>query len=151
MGRCGEAGLVGDSGREIDNIGCSVDVGDPPRDEPAWLDTEHMPRSGPNRRFVTAVETERGRVGMGLHNGVQQRLTALRIRLAMAADRFQERGDAEAAAALREFGDDVERAIDDVREFTRGVHRSARDPLGADPRRGNSPPSEATAAPSSAD
>jgi signal transduction histidine kinase len=39
-----------------------------------------------------------------IHDGVQQHLTALRIRLTLAAESFHARGDTEASAALAAFG-----------------------------------------------
>jgi len=47
---------------------------------------------------------------------------ALRIRLALAAERFHEHGDLEASAALEGFGDDVESAINDVRDLAHGIY-----------------------------
>ena len=74
------------------------------------------------RRLVAAADAERERIEQDLHDGVQQQLTALRIRLGLAAERFHERGDTEASAALEGFGDDVENAIDDVRNLAHGIY-----------------------------
>lgn len=84
-------------------------------------------------RVLAAGDAERQRIERDLHDGVQQRLTGLRIRLAMAVEDFQERGDADAGAALNGFGEEVEQAIAEVRAFARGVYPVvlASDGLGA--------------------
>ena len=74
------------------------------------------------RRLVAAADAERARIEQDLHDGVQQHLTWLRIRLALAAESFRDRGDTEASAALEGFGDDVESAIDEVCELAHGVY-----------------------------
>lgn len=74
------------------------------------------------RSVLQACVAERQRIERDLHDGVQQHLTGLRIRLALAAERFQERGDLDASAALNGFGDEVEQAIDEVRAVARGVY-----------------------------
>src|SRR3954447_7035316 len=76
---------------------------------PSW-------RRRTTREVLAAGDAERERVAQDLHDGVQQRLTALRIELGVAADRFGERGETEAGAVLQAFGDDVDRVIDEVRE-----------------------------------
>ena len=68
---------------------------------PSW-------RRRTTRDVLAAGDAERERIAQDLHDGVQQRLTALRVRLGLAADRFGERGETEACAVLQGFGDDVE-------------------------------------------
>src|SRR3954447_24239315 len=65
---------------------------------------------------------DRQQIEQNIHDGIQQRLTALRIRLSLAADRFADRDDQDAAATLSEFGDQVEAAIDELREVAHGVY-----------------------------
>lgn len=74
------------------------------------------------RRLLAAGDTDRQRIERDLHDGVQQRLTGLRVRLAVAADGFEERGDTDASAALNGFGEEVQQAIDEVRSFAHGVY-----------------------------
>jgi Histidine kinase len=74
------------------------------------------------RRVLAAADADRQRIERDLHDGVQQRLTGLRIRLAVAAESFQERGDTDASAALNGFGEEVQQAIEEVRAFARGVY-----------------------------
>ena len=68
---------------------------------PSW-------RRRTTREVLAAGDAERERIAQDLHDGVQQRLTALRIGLSLAAERFGERGESEAGAVLQGFGDDVE-------------------------------------------
>src|SRR4051812_44505965 len=74
------------------------------------------------RRLAAAADAERERIEQDIHDGLQQHLTALRIRLALAADRFQACGDAEAGAVLEGFGDDVDHAIDELRDLAHGIY-----------------------------
>ena len=78
--------------------------------------------SGLASRVLAAGDADRQRIERDLHDGVQQRLTGLRIRLALAAESFQERGDTDASAALNRFGEEVQQAIEEVRAFARGVY-----------------------------
>ena len=57
-----------------------------------------------------------------IHDGVQQRLTALRIRLGIAADEFSAWGNADAGAAFATFGDQVAEAIDELRAIAHGIY-----------------------------
>jgi signal transduction histidine kinase len=78
--------------------------------------------SGLASRVLAVGDADRQRIERDLHDGVQQRLTGLRIRLALAAEGFQQRGDTDASAAFKRFGDEVEQAIDEVRALARGVY-----------------------------
>jgi signal transduction histidine kinase len=93
------------------------------RQRSPWL--ESLSRVSPlrlARRVRTAGDADRQRIERDLHDGIQQRLTGLRIRLAVAAEGFDERGDTDASAALNRFGDEVEQAIAEIRAFARGVY-----------------------------
>ena len=79
---------------------------------PSW-------RRRTTREVLAAGDAERERVAQDLHDGVQQRLTALGIELGLAAERF---GETEAGAVLQGFGDDVERVIDEVRDLAHGIY-----------------------------
>ena len=70
-------------------------------------------------RLIRAGETERRRLEHNLHDGAQQRLTALAIRLGVAADRAREAHEP-GAAALDDAGIQVLLAIDELRDLTRG-------------------------------
>jgi signal transduction histidine kinase len=70
----------------------------------------------------TAGDAARQRLGQDLHDGVQQRLTAVRIRITLAADSFQTRDDQAASVMLDQIGDELDRAIDEVRAFADGIY-----------------------------
>jgi histidine kinase len=70
----------------------------------------------------TAGDATGKRLGQDLHDGVQQRLAVLRIRVALASDSFEIRDDKQASRVLDDIGDEVDRAIDEVRTFARGVN-----------------------------
>ncbi len=78
--------------------------------------------SGLARRVLAAGDADRQRIERDVHDRLQQRLTGLRIRLALAAESFQGRGDADASASLNRFGEEVQQAIDEVCAFARGVY-----------------------------
>jgi signal transduction histidine kinase len=90
---------------------------------PSW-------RRRTTRDVLAAGDAERERLAQDLHDGVQQHLTALRVRLGLAADRFGERGETEAGAVLLGFGDDVDDVIDEVRDFARGIYPGVLTSLG---------------------
>jgi signal transduction histidine kinase len=71
-------------------------------------------------RIVAAADEERRRLERDLHDGAQQRLVALSLKLALA------RTDADpvAGATLEHARDDIEHALAELREFARGVHPS---------------------------
>jgi signal transduction histidine kinase len=72
-------------------------------------------------RLVEATETERRRLGRNLHDGAQQRLTALAVRLGLAAEdarRAPERG----VPLLEEAGAEVTLAIEELRQIAHGIH-----------------------------
>jgi signal transduction histidine kinase len=70
----------------------------------------------------TAGDATRERLSQDLHDGVQQRLTALRIRVAIAGQSFESRDDTAASVVLNDIGDEVDQAIDEVRAFAHGVY-----------------------------
>jgi signal transduction histidine kinase len=72
------------------------------------------------RRLVAAGYAERERIEKDLHDGAQQRLTVVRIRLAEGAERFEE--DDEIGQLLRDLGREVQDAIDELRQFAQGVY-----------------------------
>ncbi len=75
-------------------------------------------------RIQSAADDERRRIERDLHDGAQQRLVALRIKLELAAERT-DRGDADGdagAAMLRGLGEEVEQALEEVRSLARGIY-----------------------------
>jgi signal transduction histidine kinase len=72
-------------------------------------------------RILTVADEERRRIERDLHDGAQQRLVALRIKLELASERsaHEQMPDAE---LLHQFGEDVGEALDEVRSLAAGVY-----------------------------
>jgi signal transduction histidine kinase len=80
-------------------------------------------------RILDAGDTERRRLERDLHDGAQQRLTALAVHLDHAAG--VSRDDPRRAAALFEAaGDELSLAIDDLRQLAHGLHPAVLSQLG---------------------
>jgi signal transduction histidine kinase len=75
-------------------------------------------------RLVTASDTERRRLEHNLHDGAQQRLTALAVRLGLAADRARDAHEP-GAPTLEAAETQVILAIDELRELAHGIHPAA--------------------------
>ena len=75
-------------------------------------------------RIQSSADDERRRIEHDLHDGAQQRLVALRIKLELAAERADET-DAGAAEMLRGLGTEVEATLDEVRSLARGIYPAA--------------------------
>lgn len=74
-------------------------------------------------RILASADLERRRIERDLHDGAQQRLVALRVRLGLAQELLQAdpaRGD----EVLGELGKEVEAALEEVRLLARGVYPS---------------------------
>jgi signal transduction histidine kinase len=72
-------------------------------------------------RIVTAGDVERRRLERNLHDGAQQRLVALALSLRVAVAKL-ESDPAGASAVLADAGDELARALDELRELARGLH-----------------------------
>jgi signal transduction histidine kinase len=70
-------------------------------------------------RILEAGTAERRRIERDLHDSAQQRLVALRINLALAAEQLD---PAEATGMLERLGDDVDEAIAKLRAVAHGVY-----------------------------
>jgi signal transduction histidine kinase len=70
-------------------------------------------------RIAATVETERKRIERDLHDGAQQRLVAVSIRLESVTKLLND-DPPRGKAVMRELGDDLERAIAEVRQLGRG-------------------------------
>jgi signal transduction histidine kinase len=71
-------------------------------------------------RIQTAADEERRRIEHDLHDGAQQRLVTLRIKLELAAEQYA--ADDRNAALLRRLGAEIEEALDEVRSLARGIY-----------------------------
>jgi signal transduction histidine kinase len=79
--------------------------------------------AGSRARIVAVAAKERRRIERDLHDGAQQRLVALRIKLELLADQLEQESP-RAARAIRVLEDDIEETIDEVRSFARGIYPS---------------------------
>ena len=71
-------------------------------------------------RVIAAFDRQRELLGRDLHDGAQQRLVALRIRLGLAGELAA--GDPELSRLLDEIGEDVEAAIEELRDVAAGIY-----------------------------
>lgn len=75
-------------------------------------------------RVLQAEDRARAQLERDLHDGAQQRLTAAMLQLRVVQ---QQAGDPHLATRLAPIGDELQRAIDEIRELARGVRPSALD------------------------
>jgi signal transduction histidine kinase len=73
-------------------------------------------------RIVSAGDAERRRIERDIHDGAQQRLVALALELRSGQLRARQTGDAEVEQLLASAVDDLQAAVDELRELARGVH-----------------------------
>jgi len=74
-------------------------------------------------RILAAADDERRRIERDLHDGGQQRLVALRMRLEL-AERTMGRDPLRARALIEEVADDVDTAMEELRTLAAGVYPS---------------------------
>jgi signal transduction histidine kinase len=70
---------------------------------------------------INAERRGRRKIERDIHDGAQQRLVALRIKLALTAEEIGTK-DASGGDALRALGDDIDATIEEVRSFARGIY-----------------------------
>ena len=76
-------------------------------------------------RIVAAGDTARRRIERDLHDGAQQRLVSLALRLRTSARTAMRTGADAQAAQLHEVADELGSMLDDLREIARGIHPAA--------------------------
>jgi len=75
------------------------------------------------KRIARAADLERSRIERDLHDGAQQRLITMRIRLSLAEE--QMRSDpARGMKAVHDVGDEIDLALDELRSIAHGVYPS---------------------------
>jgi signal transduction histidine kinase len=72
-------------------------------------------------RIAAAADEERRRLERDLHDGAQQRLVALRMRLSVAAELLA-RDHVRGAELVRQLGPETEAALEEMRSLARGVY-----------------------------
>jgi signal transduction histidine kinase len=73
-------------------------------------------------RIVTAADEERRRIERDLHDGAQQRLVALALELRSAQRRLGEGGDPEMDRLLESTADELQVALQELRDLAQGIH-----------------------------
>jgi signal transduction histidine kinase len=99
-----QAGLV------LKNVGLSADL-------QARLDELRASR----QRLVHAQDLERRRLERNLHDGAQQHLVALKVKLGL-AEMLLSRDPAKAAATLEQLKGDADEALETLRDLARGIY-----------------------------
>ncbi len=72
-------------------------------------------------RIIDAADAERRRIERDLHDGAQQRLVSLSLKLGMAQSRLPE-GDETAAKLIAEAHEESRLALTELRDLARGIH-----------------------------
>jgi signal transduction histidine kinase len=75
------------------------------------------------KRIARAADIERSRIERDLHDGAQQRLIGLRIKLSI-AEELARSDPAAGAAAIHDLGGDIERTLEELRSLAHGVYPS---------------------------
>ncbi len=73
------------------------------------------------KRLVTAQDAERRRLERDIHDGAQQQLVALKLRLRL-AEATAEKDPRATKQALAELSDATQAALDDLRDLARGIY-----------------------------
>jgi signal transduction histidine kinase len=79
--------------------------------------------SASRARILAVTDRARRRIERDVHDGAQQRLVALRIKLALESERL-EHDAPETAAELEQLGAEVDETIDEVRAIAHGIYPS---------------------------
>jgi signal transduction histidine kinase len=87
------------------------------------LETSLVELEDSRSRIAAAADLERSRIERDLHDGAQQRLIKIRIGLSLAEELIRTDPDG-ASEAVRELGDEIEVALDEVRSLAHGVYPS---------------------------
>lgn len=72
-------------------------------------------------RIVAAADTERRRIERDIHDGVQQYLVAISVK-ARLARQMSERDPARSARLLEELGQEISKALDELRTLAHGIY-----------------------------
>ncbi len=73
------------------------------------------------RRLVRAADDTRERFERDLHDGAQQQLVAMRLRLQLLADAI-DTGSDDAATIVEQIGDEMDETLAELRRFARGMY-----------------------------
>ena len=73
-------------------------------------------------RIVAAGDEQRRRIERDLHDGAQQRLVALGLELRSAERKLDERTDSDVQRLIREAAEEVQVAVEELRQLSSGIH-----------------------------
>ena len=104
------ADLAGQAGLVLKNVGLTTEL-------LARLEDLRASR----QRLVAAQDEERRRLERNLHDGAQQNLVALKVKLGL-AEIFAEKDPARAKATLAELKADTDEALETLRDLARGIY-----------------------------
>jgi signal transduction histidine kinase len=102
--------LAGQAGLVLKNVGLTAEL-------MARLDDLRASR----QRLVAAQDEERRRLERNLHDGAQQNLVAIKVKLGL-AEMFAEKDPARAKATLAELKADTDEALETLRDLARGIY-----------------------------
>lgn len=74
------------------------------------------------RRLIAAQDAERHRLERDLHDGAQQRVVALKVKLGIAKTIAQREGATEIAARIAALADETQNAVDGLRTVAHGIY-----------------------------
>lgn len=74
------------------------------------------------RRLVELQDEERRRLERDLHDGAQQQVVALKLKIGLAEHVAKKQGAPELAVALRELAGEAQLAVDEIRTLAKGIY-----------------------------
>jgi signal transduction histidine kinase len=73
-------------------------------------------------RIASAADAERRRVERDIHDGAQQRIIALQVRLGLAAELVEDHQDDAATKMIKKLSAEAQAALDELRELVHGIY-----------------------------
>jgi signal transduction histidine kinase len=104
------AHLAGQAGLVLKNVGLTAD-----------LQARLVDLRASRQRLVSAQDEERRRLERNLHDGAQQQLVAIKVRLGL-AEMLMERDPLKATATLDQLKGDADEALETLRDLARGIY-----------------------------
>jgi signal transduction histidine kinase len=112
---------LGDDDELLDAVGAMVGIALRHERLHEQLERSRSQLEESRKRIARVADTERARIERDLHDGAQQHLVMLRIKLSVAEELVRV-DPAEGAAAVRELGHEVDLAVDEIRLLAQGVY-----------------------------
>jgi signal transduction histidine kinase len=107
----------------VEAVGAYAFVWDDNRRLAARVESSLTELRASRARILAAADEERRRIERDLHDGGQQRLVALRIRLEL-AEELLKRDPARARSTLHQLGGEIDAALEELRSLAAGVYPS---------------------------